>query len=439
MWRTTKKRIAALVAGSVVAVAVGGTLAVVNATQAAAWTATPTATAKCNTDGIIVISGTLANNETTAGGDMSVTMSVTGKSDGPKAVAHGTTWNFSVNTGVSSVTAGTATFALSWIGRSGSDTRTASYGALSCVMGSVKANLSGPTQCLASSETPNVTATVTNGPVAQNVRIVVKINSAVTGAQTIIDDTIAMSVGQVKSFKVLPGIAGATYSISVTGSEAGEGNTSSDTYTAPGICSPKTFTVTYGGSVCVPGKDNNQVNRPVITPAGAATVNMGSWNSGVRTVTVVANKGYVPASGTALNHRYTDSGSDCGTGPGTKTVTVQVDSDVFYASKCAAKANAAWSDGSFAFREMAWMWMTPEGKACSKENWWKIVTVSVPVNASNSQVLAAVRKKTGLGLSPASSVSVQVNKTVVTAWYVPSNGWLIGRGNGANQTLIGVG
>ena len=131
MWGKTKQRFAALAVGSAVAVAGVGTVAVVNAAPAAAWAASASAKASCS-DGNVVITGSLVNNETTPKGDMNVTMTAAGASDGPKAVPHGTTGQFSVNTGVSSISAGTATFKLNWVKRYGADIRTAKYGALDC-------------------------------------------------------------------------------------------------------------------------------------------------------------------------------------------------------------------------------------------------------------------------------------------------------------------
>lgn len=102
--------------------------------------------------------------------------------------------------------------------------------------------------------------------------------------------------------------------------------------TTPPPVTTTEFTVTYGAQACVAGSSNDTVAAPTITPADAASVDMGKWVNGKRTVTVTPNEGFAPKDGVTLTRTYTDAGSNCGTTPPNsnthKTPTkVQTDGD----------------------------------------------------------------------------------------------------------------
>jgi hypothetical protein len=97
-----------------------------------AWSTSQSATAVC-TDGVKV-NATFTNTEPVGSGlDMVVTATVGSKSGGTKTVKVGATKHFTIDLGVYSTDGGTVTFALKWVDRAGTDTRTASFGAKNCV------------------------------------------------------------------------------------------------------------------------------------------------------------------------------------------------------------------------------------------------------------------------------------------------------------------
>ena len=97
-----------------------------------AWSTSQTAKAIC--DGAVKVNATFTNTEPVGSGlDMVVTATVGTMSGGSKTVKVGETGSFTIDLGVYSTSGGTVTFALKWVDRSGTDTRTATFGSLSCV------------------------------------------------------------------------------------------------------------------------------------------------------------------------------------------------------------------------------------------------------------------------------------------------------------------
>jgi hypothetical protein len=118
------------VLGTVSLLAAGG--AVATATAAFAWDVGATASADCSSKGTVVINGSFTNHEPNADGDMNVTMKLGSKSDGPTRVNHQQMGLFTIDTGESSVPAGSVTYLETWVNRSGSDQKTAAFSAKSC-------------------------------------------------------------------------------------------------------------------------------------------------------------------------------------------------------------------------------------------------------------------------------------------------------------------
>ncbi len=125
-WHTARWRWPALI----FAFAIG--LMSIGVGQAHAWSTSQTAKAVC--DGTVKVNATFTNTEPVGSGlDMVVTTTVGTLSGGAKTVKVGETESFTVDLGVYTTSGGTVTFALKWVDRSGTDTRTATFGALSCV------------------------------------------------------------------------------------------------------------------------------------------------------------------------------------------------------------------------------------------------------------------------------------------------------------------
>jgi enoyl reductase-like protein len=92
--------------------------------QAHAWSTSQTAKAVC--DGTVKVNATFTNTEPVGSGlDMVVTATVGTLSGGAKTVKVGETESFTIDLGVYTTSGGTVTFALKWVDRSGTDTRTA--------------------------------------------------------------------------------------------------------------------------------------------------------------------------------------------------------------------------------------------------------------------------------------------------------------------------
>ena len=125
-WHTARWRWPALI----FAFAIG--LMSIGVGQAHAWSTSQTAKAVC--DGTVKVNATFTNTEPVGSGlDMVVTTTVGTLSGGAKTVKVGETESFTVDLGVYTTSGGTVTFALKWVDRSGTVTRTATFGALSCV------------------------------------------------------------------------------------------------------------------------------------------------------------------------------------------------------------------------------------------------------------------------------------------------------------------
>ena len=106
------------------------------ATPSYAWTTSQSAAVKC-VDGQVAVQGTFTNTEPRSPyNDMNVFMSIkntTLRSGTKTVVSGGGNETFTVGLGVNRTLGGTAVFNLSWTnGRSGTDTRSVSFGALDC-------------------------------------------------------------------------------------------------------------------------------------------------------------------------------------------------------------------------------------------------------------------------------------------------------------------
>lgn len=122
------------------------------------WLTNQSASSACATDGTgAIISATFTNTELPSSStEMNVTVkdNQTGKTADLGSIQGGDTRTGTIQTGKSSLQAGTVTFNLSWTnGQSGTDTRTANYYAVS--------------QCIAPTPTPTITTTPTPVPSGQ--------------------------------------------------------------------------------------------------------------------------------------------------------------------------------------------------------------------------------------------------------------------------------
>lgn len=180
-----------------------GTFVVATAVSASAWVTGQSAVASCEGPQV-VITGTFHNNEPDSWGtkgDMSVTMVLGDKKDGPKVVLHQDSGTFAINTGLSVLGAGKVRFDLLWAdGRPGYDKRYADFNAFDCRT-PVKPAI---TQTKPNCDNPNITAT---GVAEQGVTWTpesVKIAPGKTDTLTAgLDDTVILAEGGQTVFNVV--------------------------------------------------------------------------------------------------------------------------------------------------------------------------------------------------------------------------------------------
>jgi hypothetical protein len=133
------------------------------------WTTAQSASAACTASGIAAITATFTNTETSSSKAMDVTVkdNQTGKSVSMGTVNARQTKTVSIDTGRTSLSSNKVTFSLKWTsGASGTDSRTASYPAVSTCPTPTKT----PTPTLPKTPTPATTACPTPG-VVKNIKI----------------------------------------------------------------------------------------------------------------------------------------------------------------------------------------------------------------------------------------------------------------------------
>ncbi len=112
---------------------------------AGAWNVHASALSGCNSDQAVIV-GFFGNIERRPSGDMYVTMTWNGLSDGPRLVANQSTRSFTIRTSLQSLPAGQVTFDMTWAdGRSGTDSTTASFEGRDCTPPPTSVTPSAPT------------------------------------------------------------------------------------------------------------------------------------------------------------------------------------------------------------------------------------------------------------------------------------------------------
>jgi hypothetical protein len=133
------------------------------------WTTAQSASAACTASGIAAITATFTNTETSSSKAMKVIVkdNQTGKSVDMGTVNARQTKTTTIDTGRTSLSSNKVTFNLSWAnGSSGTDSRTASYPAVSTCPMPTKI----PTPTISKSPTPTTTACPTPG-IVKNIKI----------------------------------------------------------------------------------------------------------------------------------------------------------------------------------------------------------------------------------------------------------------------------
>jgi uncharacterized repeat protein (TIGR01451 family) len=110
--------------------------------------------------------------------------------------------------------------------------------------------------------------------------------------------------------------------------------------------------------------------------------------------------------------------------------TFEVDRWTIRTAGCVAGVWRAIRSGRFAHGALAWTYLTAAGRSCFQQR-WKILHVSLKKGSSAQQWLAAINQRLGgarVGkLTTTKRLKSLGTGTTTIAWWVPSNGWLLGR------------